>query len=253
MREFYGATEGNAPLVNLEGRPGMVGTLRIGQALVRCDLETGEVKRNTRGFCERVEEGETGLLIGRINPISRFDGYLDERDTRKKTLHDVFRRGDQYFNSGDLLTLHADSWVSFADRVGDTFRFKGENVSTNEVAEVLNTAPGVLESSVYGVGVPNVEGRAGMACLCTDASFEIEQFAEHVSDHLAGYQRPQFIRLDPELRTTGTLKHQKGEYRAEGFDPARIDGPLYIWNGARYVPLDGELYQRLVSGALQLR
>jgi acyl-CoA synthetase (AMP-forming)/AMP-acid ligase II len=252
MREFYGATEGNAPLFNHEGRPGMVGTLRLGQAIVRCDPETGEVLRDSSGFCARVQEGETGLLIGRIHPLARFDGYLDERDTRKKTLHHVFRKGDSYFDSGDLLTLHADSWVSFADRAGDTYRYKGENVSTSEVAEVLNRAPGVLESIAYGVQVPGVEGRVGMASVSAGDGFDLQRLADHVRAHLASYQRPQFVRLDERLTTTSTLKHQKTRYRAEGFDPARVKVPLYLWQSAAYVPLDADVYRRILNGELTL-
>ncbi|HMJ16203.1 MAG TPA: AMP-binding protein, partial [Polyangiaceae bacterium] len=252
MREFYGATEGNAPLFNHEGRLGMVGTLRLGQAILRCDLETGEVLRNSRGLCEHVQEGETGLLVGRIHPLARFDGYLDERDTRKKTLHHVFRKGDSYFDSGDLLTLHADSWVSFADRVGDTYRYKGENVSAGEVAEVLNQAPGVLESIVYGVQVPGVDGRVGMASLNTAEQFDLKALAEHVRAHLASYQRPQFVRLDAALNTTSTLKHKKTSYRTDGFDPASVPVPLHFWTGSEYVPLDADLHRRLVKGELSL-
>jgi acyl-CoA synthetase (AMP-forming)/AMP-acid ligase II len=248
MREFYGATEGNAPLFNHEGRPGMVGTLRFGQAIVRCDPETGEVLRDSHGFCERVQEGETGLLIGRIHALARFDGYLDERDTRKKTLHHVFRKSDSYFDSGDLLTLHADGWVSFADRVGDTYRYKGENVSTSEVAEVLNRAPGVLESIVYGVQVPGIEGRVGMASISPAEDFDLNRLAAHVRAHLASYQRPRFVRLDPTLVTTSTMKHTKNRYRADGFDPARVQVPLYLWEDTEYVPLDAELYRSILSG-----
>jgi acyl-CoA synthetase (AMP-forming)/AMP-acid ligase II len=252
IREFYGATEGNVPLLNHEGRAGMIGRLRIGHALVRCDLETGEVRRNARGYCEEVREGETGLLLGHIGPLMSFDGYLDERDTRGKILTHVFRPGDRYFNSGDLLTLHSDRWVSFADRVGDTFRWKGENVSTNEVAAVLNRAPGVVESVVYGVSVPGAEGRAGMAALKTNPDFDLDAFAAYVIERLATYQRPQFIRLDAALRTTATLKHQTVDYRTEGFDPERVSAPLYLLRRGTYHPLDTGVYRRLQRRELTL-
>lgn len=252
IREFYGATEGNAPLLNYEGRPGMIGTLRAGQAIVRCDLETGEVIRNERGLCERVNAGETGLLLGRINALMRFDGYLDQKDTERKIIRNVFRRGDRFFNSGDLLTLHEDDWVSFADRVGDTYRWKGENVSTNEVAEVLNRAPGVLDSIVYGVAVPGADGKIGMASLSVEAGFEPDALARYVQERLAGYQRPYFVRLDSTIRTTATMKHQKTEYRAEGFDPSRVSAPLFVLKDGHYVPLGAELYRRILSGKLSI-
>ena len=165
MREFYGATEGNAALVNMEGRPGMVGKLSLGMKLLRCDAETGELLRNAAGFCESIAIGETGLLVGRINSIVRFDGYADQKATQKKILCDVLKKGDRYFNTGDLLELHEGRWLSFADRVGDTFRWKGENVSTNEVAEDPERgSPGCTRNERLRRGGPqSSEGRAGMA------------------------------------------------------------------------------------------
>jgi fatty-acyl-CoA synthase len=253
IREFYAATEGNAPIVNFEGRTGMLGRLKPGQVLVRCDPSTGEIRRNRAGFCERVAVGETGILLGHINPLLRFEGYLDKRESEGKVVCDVFRRGDRYFNSGDLLVLHEDGWVSFADRVGDTFRWKGENVSTNEVAEVLNGAQGVLESNVYGVAVPGADGRAGMASLRVEGQFDLDAFAAYVSAHLPSYQRPYFLRVQHDMRVTGTFKHQKTAYREEGFDPRRVSDPLYFFDGERYVPLDLPLFSRIQRGELVLR
>ena len=251
MREFYGATEGNAPMVNIAGRPGMVGRLRPGQAIVRCDLSTGELKRNAAGRAERVQEGQTGLLIGKITAITKFDGYADESATQKKILRDVFKPGDAYFNSGDLLTLHDTQWVAFADRVGDTFRWKGENVSTNEVAEALNGAQGVLEANVYGVQVPHTDGRAGMASLNIDDSFDLEDFAAYVFEKLPNFQRPYFVRLQRNMRITGTFKHQKVDYRKEGFDPALVEDPLYFLGAdKKYRPIDAELFAQLQSGEI---
>lgn len=248
IREFYGATEGNAPLMNIDGRPGMVGTLGVAQAIIRCDLSSGAPIRDARGRCTRVEEGQTGLLLGRISRVAKFDGYLDEDATKKKILTDVFKQGDSWFNTGDLLTLHDNGWVSFADRVGDTFRWKGENVSTNEVAEVLNGAPGVLESNVYGVQVPGAEGRVGMASLSTQDDFDLDALARYVTDKLPRYQRPAFVRLSGEMRTTATFKHVKTDYRNEGYDPSRVTDPLFYLEDDRYVPLDAELYARIASG-----
>ncbi len=248
IREFYGATEGNAPLMNIDGRPGMVGTLGLAQAIVRCELDSGEPIRDDKGRCTRVEEGQTGLLIGRISRIAKFDGYLDEQATKKKILTNVFKQGDSWFNTGDLVTLHDNGWVSFADRVGDTFRWKGENVSTNEVAEVLNGAPGVLESNVYGVKVPGAEGRVGMASLTVDGAFDPDTLARYVTEKLPLYQRPAFVRLLGEMRTTATFKHVKTDYRNEGYDPSRVADPLFFLDGERYVAIDEKLYARLASG-----
>ncbi len=250
IREFYAATEGNAPIVNFEGRPGMLGRLKPGQVLVRCNEETGEIIRNSEGFCDRVGEGEKGILLGHINPLLAFDGYVDKGATDSKVVRNVFRRNDRYFNTGDILQLHDDSWVSFADRVGDTFRWKGENVSTNEVAEVLNGAKGVLESNVYGVTVPGAEGRAGMASINVNGELDLEEFARYVVSRLPVYQRPYFLRLQQEMRITGTFKHQKTGYRDEGFDPNKVQDPLYFLDGDKYVPIDQTLFQRIQAGEI---
>jgi acyl-CoA synthetase (AMP-forming)/AMP-acid ligase II len=250
IREFYGATEGNAPIVNFEGRPGMVGRLKPGQVLVRCDEATGEIVRNAQGRCDKVSVGDKGILLGRINRLFSFDGYVDKAATQKKVIEDVFEAGDRYFNSGDLLHLHPDGWVSFADRVGDTFRWKGENVSTNEVAEVLNAAEGVLESNVYGVHVTGAEGRAGMASVNVDGELDLERFSKHVCTKLPAYQRPYFLRVQSGMRITGTFKHQKVDYRDEGYDPAKVKDPLYFLDGDRYIPIDEPLYKRLAAGEI---
>ena len=215
IREYYGATEGNNMTVNFTGRAGMVGRLANRAVLLRCDLETGEPHRNAAGRCEEATEGETGLFVAPISAAFPFDGYADEAATKKKVLENILKDGDRYFNSGDLLTLHDDGWLSFADRVGDTFRWKGENVSTNEVAEILNGAPGVLETNVYGVQVPGADGRAGMASVNCGPEFSIDGFAEFAIAHLPGYQRPIFVRIQSDMRTTVTLKHQKVDYRRE--------------------------------------
>jgi acyl-CoA synthetase (AMP-forming)/AMP-acid ligase II len=251
VREFYGATEGNAPLANLEGRRGMLGRLMRGQAIVECDLESGEPIRDANGRCRRIAKpGETGLFIGRISRTARFDGYVDPNATQSKILTGVFKKNDAWFNSGDLVTLHEGKWVSFADRVGDTFRWKGENVSTNEVAALLNGAPGVLESNVFGVQVPGSDGRAGMACLVVSKEFDPCAFGAYVTARLPKYAKPIFVRLLSDMQVTSTLKHQKTDYRREGYDPARISDRLYVWLSEGYVPLTAELYERIRSGAL---
>lgn len=250
IREFYGATEGNAPVVNFEGRPGMVGRLKPGQVVVRCDEATGEIIRDPSGRCQRVRPGEKGMLVAKISKVYSFDGYVDKSATQKKVLKDVFKPGDLFFNSGDLLQVHPDGWVSFADRVGDTFRWKGENVSTNEVAEILNGASGVLESNVYGVAVVGAEGRAGMASIHVSEQVDLGHLAEYVCRKLPAYQRPYFLRVQRDMRITGTFKHQKVDYRDEGYDPDKVKDPLYFLDGDRYVPIDGDLYKRLASGEL---
>jgi fatty-acyl-CoA synthase len=250
IREYYGATEGNLGLVNLEGRPGMIGRLLPGVVIVQCDPLTGEIVRNRDGRCLPVAVGQRGLLLGRINAVMSFDGYVDRLATRKKIVRDVFSKGDAYFNTGDIVQLHADGWVSFADRVGDTFRWKGENVSTHEVAEILSRARGLQEANVYGVRVNGADGRVGMASLVVSEDFDLDAFARNVVDNLASYQRPYFLRLVPNMRITATFKHQKNDYRDEGYDPSQVKDPLYYLDGRRYVPIDPELYRRLAAGEI---
>ncbi len=250
IREYYGATEGNLGLANLEGRPGMIGRLLPFVALVKCDPLTGEVRRNRDGRCESVAVGERGLILGRINTLMSFDGYLDRVATRRKIVRDVFSKGDAYFNTGDLAQLHADGWVSFVDRIGDTFRWKGENVSTHEVADILSHVKGLQEVNVYGVPVNGAEGRVGMASIVTSEDFDLNAFARCVVNNLATYQRPYFLRLVPNMRITGTFKHQKNDYRNEGYDPSKVEDPLYYLEDGRYVPIDNALYHRLAAGEI---
>ena len=248
-----GATEGNNMLINLTGRPGMVGRLMMGAQLLRCDPETGEPLRNDQGFCESARVGEVGLYIAPNSKLSPFDGYADKEATRKKLLSDVFKKGDSWFNSGDLMTLHDDQWVAFADRVGDTFRWKAENVSTTEVGEILNGAPGVLETNVYGVEVPGADGRAGMASVHVGEGFSIEALARFAVENLASYQRPVFVRLQEEMELTVTLKHQKVGYRRDGYDPSKVSDPLYLLEGDTYTKLDGDVYAQLQDGRKVIR
>jgi acyl-CoA synthetase (AMP-forming)/AMP-acid ligase II len=249
VREFYGATEGIAITMNVEGRPGMMGRMPPGQAVLRCNRESGEPIRNAAGFCERVRPGEVGLLVSRISGVLPFDGYVDPKATKKKILEDVFRKGDRYFDSGDLIQLHEKRWLSFVDRIGDTFRWKGENVSTNEVAEILSGAKGLLEANVYGVRVPGTEGRAGMAAVKVATDFDLESFAAFVTEKLPGYQRPLFVRLlEGEMRATSTFKQQKVDYRNEGFDPSAIRDPLYLLMDGRYRRIDADLFAAIGRG-----
>lgn len=252
IREFYGATEGTAVLINFTGRPGMIGKLTPGIAVVKCNPESGEPIRDARGFCERVAPDETGLLLGVISKLSAFDGYLDREATQKKIMTDVFRRGDRYFDTGDLVKLHEERWVSFVDRVGDTFRWKGENVSTNEVAELMNAGPGVVESNVYGVEIAGCEGRAGMASIHVANGFDPDALARFVVEQLPAFQRPLFIRVkQKEIEVTGTFKHQKVKARSEGFDPAQVEDPLYYLARDAYRPIDEAVFRSIESGEIR--
>jgi fatty-acyl-CoA synthase len=183
----------------------------------------------------------------------RFEGYTSPEATEKKILRDVFKKGDAYFRTGDLLRHDADDYFYFVDRIGDTFRWKGENVSTSEVAQVLSVCPGVKEANVYGVAVPGQDGRAGMAALVVDAGFDPGRLAERVKRELPAYARPLFLRLTHEIETTGTFKHRKVDLVNDGFDPAKISDPLYFLDGERgYVPLDAKLHERIGRGEVRV-
>ncbi len=253
--EFYGATEGNVALMNLDGKVGAIGRLprllrgAMGVALIRYDVANDQHVRGPNGFCIPCKPGEVGEAIGRITAVSRFEGYSSPEATEKKILRNVFKTGDAYFRTGDLMRMDDEDYFYFVDRIGDTFRWKGENVSTNEVAEALSGCPGVREANVYGVAVPGQDGRAGMAALVVGAGFEPAALAERAARELPAYARPVFLRVLPEIEVTGTFKHRKVELVKEGFDPAKIEGPLFFLDGERgYVPLDAGLFGRILRG-----
>ena len=252
--EFYGATEGNGGCINLFNRDETVGFCAQPHAVIRFDVENEEVIRNQKNRCERVTPGDTGLMIMRISPLTRFDGYTDREATEKKILRDVFRKGDAWFNTGDLLRQVDVGFAlglphyQFIDRVGDTFRWKGENVSTNEVAEILNQCDEIHYCNVYGVEIPGADGRAGMAALVPErAQPDMEAISRHVRENLPSFARPVFLRVTPEMETTGTFKLKKTGLRKEGYDPAQVEDPLYVLKPGReqYEPLDDAFYQRI--------
>ncbi len=258
--EFYGATEGNFALINFTGKVGAVGHLPgflqrvIGLELVRFDIESEEILRGPDGFCERCEFDEPGELLIKITQTSRFEGYTNESATEKKVLRDAFVKGDAYFRSGDLLRLDAEGFFYFVDRIGDTFRWKGENVATSEVAEVLSAAPGIEEVNVYGVAVEGADGRAGMAALVANDEFDLEALDRVVVEGLAAYARPIFVRILPEMEITGTFKHRKVDLVRDGFDPSTVSDRLYFRDPekGRYVPLDLGAFERIQAGQVRL-
>lgn len=259
--EFYGATEGNVVLMNYDGRVGAVGRvpwyarfLRPVR-LVNFDVEREIPVRDESGFCTEAADCEMGEAIGKITraPLTRFEGYTRQADTEKKILRHVFQPGDAWFRTGDLMRRDGLGYFYFVDRIGDTFRWKGENVSTGEVAEALHGIGGVAEANVYGVRVPGHEGRAGMAALVTDPTFDVSRVAPELAKKLPDYARPVFLRLLPQMAITGTFKLRKVELAAEGFDPGRVADRLYVFAPAssRYVPLDAELHEEILAGRLQ--
>src|SRR5258706_579111 len=260
--EMYGATEGNVALQNLDNRPGSVGKphamLADQVALARVDLATGTLVRSADGLCIACADGEPGELLGKVGLSGgmEYDGYTDREATERKLVRGAFAPDDAWFRSGDLLRRDAEGYYYFIDRVGDTFRWKGENVATMEVADRLNAAPGVTEANVFGVAVPGEDGRAGMAALVLrdGTAFDGAAFFAHAERHLPRYAMPAFVRLVPAMDVTGTLKQRKQVFAADGWDPARTSDPLFVRDDARqtYVPLDGARLAALRSGALRL-
>jgi fatty-acyl-CoA synthase len=234
--EMYGATEGNVALQNLDNRVGSVGRphalLEDQVALARIDPTTGDILRAADGRAVACEADEPGELLGRVGVAGamEYDGYTDRAATERKLVRDLFAPGDAWFRSGDLLRRDADGYYYFVDRLGDTFRWKGENVATQEVADVLNGAPGVAESCVYGVVVPGEDGRAGMAAVVptTPGRLDGADFYAHVERHLPRYALPAFLRLVATVEVTGTQKQRKQQLAAEGFDPSRVGDPLLV-------------------------
>ncbi len=253
--EFYAATEGNVSLYNVDGRPGAIGRVpgflahRFPIALVRCDPATRVLARGEDGLCIRCARDEPGEALGRISSDSGrpFEGYADAGASEAKIARNVLAAGDAWFRTGDLMRRDAAGFYYFVDRLGDTFRWKGENVATEQVAETLRGCPGVTEAVVYGVAVPGNEGRAGMAALTVDASFDLAAFRGHLAGRLADYARPLFLRLMRAIPVTGTFKPAAAMLATEGYDPDTVADPLYIDDRARaaYVPLDRDLHARI--------
>ncbi|MGE0047306.1 MAG: long-chain-acyl-CoA synthetase, partial [Hyphomonadaceae bacterium] len=214
--------------------------------------------RGPDGFCIEADADEAGEAIGEIRPEEarfKYEGYAgDPAQTEKKILRDVFAKGDAWFRTGDLLKQDKDGYFYFIDRIGDTFRWKGENVSTNEVGDVLAQYPGVTEANVYGVKVPNADGRAGMAALSVDQHFKLEGLHEYVRRQLPSYARPIFLRIQPTIETTGTFKYRKVDLVRDSFDPAKTSDPLYLDDPAAnaYVALDAAKFAAIESGAIKL-
>ncbi|KAL4660738.1 very long-chain acyl-CoA synthetase-like [Arapaima gigas] len=260
IRELYASTEGNIGFLNVIGKPGSVGRMiyfhkkLFPYALIKYDAENQEPVRNSEGLCIEASKGEAGLLVAKITALTPFNGYFrNPRDTEKKQLQDVFQKGDLYFNTGDLLRVDEDNFLYFQDRIGDTFRWKGENVATTEVSDILIMVDYIEEANVYGVKVP---GKIGMAAITLKEGkqFDAVDAFSHVVQYLPAYARPRFIRVQSSLDVTGTYKQVKVKLVKEGFNPAAIQDPLYFLDERRksYVPLTTEIYSSIESGDIKL-
>jgi fatty-acyl-CoA synthase len=230
--EFYGASEGNTGFVNIFHIPKTAGLCPTAVAFVEYDPETGEPVRDENGRVRKVRRGQPGLLLSKITKAQPFDGYTDAEASEKKLVRNSFRDGDVWLNSGDLLRPQGWRHAVFVDRLGDTFRWKGENVATTDVEAAVSADPTVEAVTVFGVEVPGADGRAGMAAVVLNEGkeFDGKSLANTVYDHLPGYAVPLFVRVVDSLEHTATFKTKKVDLREEGYGPD-IDDPLYVLNG----------------------
>ena len=260
--EFYAASEGNTAFVNVFNIDKTTGICPSPIAFVEYDHETGEPKRGPDGRVHKVENGEPGLLLSKVSNFQPFDGYTDKEATEKKLVRDAFKEGDVWFNTGDLMRAQGFGHAAFTDRLGDTFRWKGENVATTEVEAAISTHPQIEEATVFGVEVPGAGGRAGMAAIQLKNGDELDgkALAQAAFDKLPGYAVPLFVRVVTELAHTSTFKSQKVDLRKEGYGKASgddddsedvtIDDPLYVLSGKDegYVPFYDEYPDEVASG-----
>lgn len=263
VMEFYGSTEGNVSMFNFDGHVGAIGRLpkwlkkRANARLVQFDVATEQPVRGPNGCCIECGPDQIGECIGKIDtsdPRTNFTGYADKASTEKKVLRDVFEKGDAWFRTGDLMRQDADGYFYFIDRIGDTFRWKGENVSTGEVADQLAEAPGVEEANVYGVAVPQQDGRAGMVALTVNDDFDLAAFYTHVESKLPAYAQPLFLRLQRQIEITGTFKYRKVDLVEDGFDPSKVKDPLYFRNPVKkaWTKISKAAFEKICEGGFKL-
>ncbi|XP_064292349.1 long-chain fatty acid transport protein 4-like isoform X2 [Plodia interpunctella] len=264
VSEFYGATEGNANIVNVNNRTGSIGFVsRIIPgvypiAILKVDQETGEPIRNSKGLCMLAKPNEPGVFIGKINPnlpSRAYLGYVDKSASEKKIVRDVFSYGDSAFISGDILVADELGYLYFRDRTGDTFRWRGENVSTTEVEAAISRVIDQRDAVVYGVEVPNTEGRAGMCGIVdVNETLDVDKLAKDLEKDLPKYARPIFIRIMTSVDMTGTFKMRKVDLVKEGFNPAVVKDKLFYFDPQKnkYITLDQEVYNKIESGQIRL-
>ena len=258
--EFYGASEGNAGFANVFNKNCTVGLGTAPAVIVSYDVANDEILRNENGYCIEVPTGEPGLLLIEITSKSEFEGYTNKEASEKKVIRNALIEGDAYFNSGDLMKVvdvgfaWGQKHYQFVDRVGDTFRWKSENVSTNEVGEIINQHDDIIFTNVYGVEIPGTDGRAGMAAIVLREGLDIQNIdigniSWHIHQHLPGYARPIFLRLLNELPTTSTHKLQKNELRDQAFHVDKVNDSLLVLRPGEqlYTKLNSDFYDQIMQ------
>lgn len=259
ITEIYGSSEGNVSFLNILNKESTIGTGSVVVMLVKYDIENDEIVLDEDGKVIEVEPGEAGLMLGQIDDRYKFDGYKNADATNDKILTDLRKPGDRWFNTGDLIRTIDVGFAmglphyQFVDRVGDTFRWRAENVSTNEVGEILNACDQVEISNVYGVDIPGAEGKAGMAAitLTPGQQFNAAEFTEFVDRELPAFARPVFVRIEQEQDTTGTFKLFKGKLKQQAYHLDQVDEPIYVRQpkSPQYELLDQAFYQQLINGS----
>ena len=252
--ELYAASDGNIGFTNVLNFDNTVGFSLMSWELAAYDHDTGLPTRNAKGFMRKVAKGEQGLLLAKIDDKAPLDGYTDPQKTAKVVLQDVFEKGDRYFNTGDLMRNIGFGHAQFVDRLGDTYRWKGENVSTTEVENILLQHPNICEAVAYGVEIRNTNGRAGMAAITPAESLATLDFSELLAfarEQMPAYAVPLFLRVKVKMETTGTFKYQKTRLKDEAFDPGRTgDDPIYAWlpGTGTYVQVTEQLLGEIHDG-----
>lgn len=252
--ESYASSEGPAGFVNVLGIDNSVGTTPDKYALVKYDKEEEKPVLNKKGFMQKVKKGESGLLLTWIDEKkSVFDGYTDSEANKKIVLKDVFKKGDKWFNTGDMMKDLGFRHLQFVDRLGDTYRWKGENVSTTEVENIINEFKNISEAVAYGVEIPNTNGRAGMAVIIFDdpkKMVDFKEFYTYLSGAMPPYAVPVFLRIKEIMATTGTFKYKKTDLKKEGFNINEVKDPVYaVLPGAKeYVKVTLQIYKDIMSG-----
>ncbi|MGY4711895.1 long-chain-acyl-CoA synthetase FadD6 [Mycolicibacterium sp. CBM1] len=255
VAEFYAASEGNTAFINVFNVPKSTGISPLPLAYVEYDPETGDPVRDESGRVRKVPPGQPGLLISPVNRLSPFDGYTDKAATEKKLVRDAFKKGDVWFNTGDVMSPQGMGHAAFSDRLGDTFRWKGENVATTQVEAALSEDKNIEEATVFGVEVPHTGGRAGMAAikLRDGVEFDGKTLSDTVYANLPSYAAPLFIRIVESLETTSTFKSRKVDLRKQGYgaDGDEIKDPLYVLAGREdgYVPFYAEYPEEVAAGS----
>ena len=232
--ELYASSEGNVGFSNVFNFDNTVGFSPTPYAVIQFDKEKNEPIRNKKGWCIKVKKGEVGLLVGKITRRSPFDGYTDPEKNKSVIIKDMFKHGDAYFNTGDLVRDIGFRHAQFVDRLGDTFRWKGENVSTTEVENMVSEYSKISEAVVYGVEIPNTNGRAGMAAITLHPNAVLDEqdcknMLAEFKKCLPAYAVPVFLRIQQQVETTGTFKYQKSKLKEQGFDPEKTDDRILVW------------------------